>query len=77
MADSCSGEGATHYACDCTLRRLAKAEALADAVRALLNPDVRSQLDAIDEAEAALAAWEGRTDAVAAVGGEKEESDAD
>lgn len=31
--DPCSSEGATHYACDCTLRR---AEALADGVRDLL-----------------------------------------
>jgi hypothetical protein len=27
MSDPCQGEGATHYACDCTLKRVAELEA--------------------------------------------------
>lgn len=33
MSSPCKGEGATHYACDCTMARLWRLEALADALR--------------------------------------------
>lgn len=37
MTNPCKGEGATHFACDCFIERMAKLEKVAEAAKARLE----------------------------------------